>query len=60
MNKSAAAAVPVFTSGPSKKQIKGMGQLAGAIVAGQAWSAELTHVRTTHGPMDVRIWRKVK
>ena len=31
--------------------------IAGAIVGNQAWSAELTQVKTTHGPMDIRLWR---
>ncbi|MDO4868872.1 MAG: hypothetical protein Q4A65_01080 [Bacillota bacterium] len=54
------AAVPVFKNSPNRKEVKQMGEVAGAIVGNHAWSAELTHVKTTHGPMDVRIWRRVK
>ncbi len=60
MTNTAAAKVPVFKTSPNKDEVKHMGDIAGAIVGGQAWRAELTQVKTTHGPMDVRLWRRVK
>ena len=52
--------IPIFKTNPKKDEVKQMGHIAGAIVEGQAWKAELTQVKITHGPMDVRLWRKVK
>ena len=60
MTNAAPAEVPVFKTNPRKDEVKQMVHIAGAIVEGQAWKAELMQVKTTHGPMDVRLWRRVK
>ena len=30
------------------------------VAGGMAWNTELVQYKTTHGPMDVRIWRASK
>ncbi len=52
----AAKAVPVSVryTNAAKNEIKGV------IAGGTAWNTELVQYKTTHGPMDVRLWRKVK
>ena len=34
--------------------------LAGFTANGKAWQTELVQAKTTHGPMDIRLWREVR
>ena len=35
-------------------------EVAGYTAGGAAWQTELMQAKTTHGPMDIRLWRKVR
>lgn len=35
-------------------------ELAGFTANGKAWQTELVQAKTTHGPMDIRLWREVR
>jgi hypothetical protein len=35
-------------------------EVAGYTACGAAWQTELMQAKTTHGPMDIRLWRQVR
>ena len=35
-------------------------EVKSVVAGGAAWNTQLVQYKTTHGPMDVRLWRSVK
>lgn len=52
--KKAAPVSASYTNSAYKDEIRHV------VAGGTAWNTELVHYKTTHGPMDVRLWRESK
>ena len=60
MISTAPAKAPEVRMPKNKKERKSENIFAGVIIGDQAWKTELMQAPTTHGPMDIRLWRRIK